>query len=171
MTASDSKTVHTRNVKALVTYMNFLNVFFSFGASAMLCVLLGRKRNNASFHIPALSCFDPQICKTRSCRQQPLLPTPTVDQRTARRSASWRRLPLQTAAHAGAAAAAAAQPPAAAGLSLFVCDGQDRMVTFITRCCRAQAKKAKTPEYGKVWTVRNHISVLELWGRGVKVNC
>jgi hypothetical protein len=48
MTASDSKLVHTRNVKALGTYMNFLNVFFSFGASAMLCVLLGRKRNNAA---------------------------------------------------------------------------------------------------------------------------
>jgi hypothetical protein len=32
-------------------YMNFLNVFLSFGASAMLCVLLGRKRNNAAQNV------------------------------------------------------------------------------------------------------------------------
>jgi hypothetical protein len=33
--------------KCLEAHMNFLNCFLSFGASAMLCVLLGRKRNSA----------------------------------------------------------------------------------------------------------------------------
>ncbi len=41
-------------------YMNFLNVFLSLGASAMLCVLLGRKCNSAVLVNKLISHFDMQ---------------------------------------------------------------------------------------------------------------
>jgi hypothetical protein len=125
-----------RNLQASqirLTYMNFLNCFLSFGASAMLCVLLGRKRNSADCSKrPSLVLTGPvenyqhAFCKNvRASRLSPAVHRQVLAHGEPSCCRRCRRCRRRSSSSSGSSS----RPPRL-GCCCLCCGGQ----AFITRC-------------------------------------